>query len=95
MIALTRHSAFHFSEEGLLGLSFPEPLLQTFQDNASASAKVPTTVSEAKQLAIKYCQQARDIGMHNDSSLRDRAIRQALQVNRTWQDMRVEFHSKS
>ena len=95
MIALTRRSAFHFSEEALLGLSFPEPLLQTFRDNAWASAKVPTTVSEAKQLAIKYCQQAREAKMHEDSPLRDQIIRQALQVNRTWRDLRVEFHSKS
>lgn len=95
MIALTRRSAFHFSEEALLGLPFPEPLLQAFRDSGWASAKVPITVSEAKQLAIKYCQQAREAKMHENSPQRDQIIQQALQVNRTWRDLRVEFHSKS
>ena len=91
MIALTRQSAFCLSEEAILGLSFPESLFQTFQHNSWASAEVPNTVSEGKQLALAECQRARAAGVHDSLLIRDQAIQHALRVNRTWQGRLCEL----
>ena len=94
MIALTRRSAFHLSEEAVLGLAFPEPLFQTFRLQGWTSAQASNTVSDGKQLAIKSCQHAREKGEYEDLLIRDWAIQHALKVNYAWQDLRIEFKEK-
>ncbi|MBJ7551517.1 hypothetical protein [Marinomonas ostreistagni] len=94
MIALTRQSGFRLSEDAIVGLSFPDSLFQTFRRQGWAASGLAESADEAKQTAVDSCRRARERKMHEDSLIRDRVIQQALKVNRTWQDLRVEFHSK-
>ena len=91
MIALTQRQQFMPSEAALQHMTFPDEWFSVLRPHSDFGQNLPKALSECRAESIKTCRMAREQAQYLDHNARNQAVKQALQVNKAWQRLKVEF----